>query len=138
MLREYVTIGMQVRVSPNYLAGVTESQAVSRRGKTGIVKSLSNPYMAVLVEGEREVAFISPSEMEPLLEVPLVPEVDNSFFMVYGVGGGAPAVKHTTEVKAETEALRLSKLNPNKEFVVLKAITSIVYKSEPKLIRTKL
>lgn len=44
------------------------------------------------------------------------------FWMVYGIGRGAPTYRHETKDSAVKEACRLSLANPGSEFVVLKAI----------------
>lgn len=41
------------------------------------------------------------------------------FWMVYGIGQGAPTVRHATETKALSEAQRLAKSNPDVKFCVM-------------------
>lgn len=44
------------------------------------------------------------------------------FWMVYGLGYRAPAVRHKTEQSAIDEAKRLARMNPEVEFFVLEPI----------------
>ena len=46
---------------------------------------------------------------------------ESKFWMVYGHGRGAPAVRHHTKESAHAEASRLAANNPGSLFVVLKA-----------------
>jgi hypothetical protein len=52
----------------------------------------------------------------------LSPADDNTFWMVFGEGAGAPTYKHNTEVGARTEANRLATLNSGRRFFVLEAV----------------
>lgn len=44
------------------------------------------------------------------------------FWMVYGLGRGAPRAMHATREKAATEASRLATVYPGETFVVLAAV----------------
>ncbi len=44
------------------------------------------------------------------------------FWMVYGMGQGAPTVRHDTTESAITEARRLARLNPGTTFIVLASV----------------
>lgn len=48
------------------------------------------------------------------------------FWMVYGVGQGAPTARHATPTIARDEAKRLARANPDITFVVLEAIGAVV------------
>jgi len=45
-----------------------------------------------------------------------------AFYMVYGEGGRAPAVRHQSRAAAVTEATRLAANNPGQKFYVLQAL----------------
>lgn len=47
------------------------------------------------------------------------------FWMIYGIGQGAPTMRHESYEIALAEAKRLARHNPDVEFVVLQAITSV-------------
>lgn len=51
---------------------------------------------------------------------------DNTFWMVYGAGQGAPTHRHPTEDLARQEAQRLARTSPGIKFYVLKSICSAV------------
>lgn len=44
------------------------------------------------------------------------------FWMVYSPQGHAPTYKHWSRESADTEAVRLAKMNPGRQFFVLKAM----------------
>ncbi len=44
---------------------------------------------------------------------------ERKFWMVYGLGHGAPTVRHKSEFSAINEAKRLARINPDVEFYVL-------------------
>jgi hypothetical protein len=48
------------------------------------------------------------------------------FWMVYGMGQGAPTVRHASEEAAVAEATRLARRNPDVAFVVLAATHSVL------------
>lgn len=50
--------------------------------------------------------------------VPKLPK----FWMVYGIGQGAPTQRHETKERAQNEARRLASVAPGKTFVVLAAV----------------
>lgn len=47
------------------------------------------------------------------------------FWMVYGLGQGAPTWKHRSAHEATKEAERLARANPGKTFIVLEAIGAV-------------
>lgn len=47
------------------------------------------------------------------------------FWMVYGVGQGAPTYQHPSPHAAKTEAERLARSYPGKTFVILEAIATV-------------
>lgn len=47
------------------------------------------------------------------------------FWMVYGIGAGAPTYQHETEQSAVNEAKRLARSAPGRTFVVLEAVGAI-------------
>jgi hypothetical protein len=63
------------------------------------------------------------------LETHVVPSVER-FYMVYGIGRGAPTYRHPTKESAHKEAQRLSEANPGTSYVVLKA-TKAYHASKP-------
>lgn len=48
------------------------------------------------------------------------------FWMIYGIGSGAPTVMHPTKDSAVGEAKRLARNNPDIVFVVLESIAAAV------------
>jgi hypothetical protein len=50
----------------------------------------------------------------------------NPFWMVYGIGEGAPTARHDTEASAIAEASRLARNNPGVTFCVLAATHAVV------------
>lgn len=48
------------------------------------------------------------------------------FWMVYGIGQGAPNVMHDTPLQARDEAKRLARNNPGVVFIILEAIGGCV------------
>lgn len=53
-----------------------------------------------------------------------MPQTQAKFWMVYGIGEGAPRVQHWTKADAEREAERLAIKNPGTTFVVLSAVNA--------------
>ncbi len=51
---------------------------------------------------------------------------DEPFFMVYGVGQGAPTARHRFREDAEAEAKRLARANPDTSFVVLESVSAVI------------
>ncbi|OMQ42040.1 hypothetical protein [Ensifer sp. 1H6] len=47
------------------------------------------------------------------------------FWMVYGLGQGAPRYEHLSKAGAQIEAARLAKANPGVTFVVLAAVDAV-------------
>lgn len=47
---------------------------------------------------------------------------DGRFWMVWNVNGRAPTVAHPSEEAANNEAIRLARVAPGQEFVVLQAL----------------
>ena len=45
----------------------------------------------------------------------------NQFWLVWNIGGGAPTVRHDTEMRAIHEAERLARANPGQQFAVMEA-----------------
>ena len=48
----------------------------------------------------------------------------HKFWMIYGMGRGAPTYRHETREAAEQEAQRLAQVSPGTRFVVLAAVAS--------------
>lgn len=48
------------------------------------------------------------------------------FWMVYGIGQGAPTHRHSSKQAALNEASRLARLNSGVAFVVLEAVTGVI------------
>ena len=48
------------------------------------------------------------------------------FWMVYGMGQGAPTVRHASEEAAVAEASRLARRDPDVAFVVLRSTHSVL------------
>lgn len=47
------------------------------------------------------------------------------FWMIYGVGQGAPTIRHESKGQALDEAKRLARNNPGITFVILEAVTAV-------------
>lgn len=47
---------------------------------------------------------------------------EHKFWMVYGIGQGAPTVRHWSKDAARKEAQRLAECNPGVTFIVLAAV----------------
>lgn len=49
----------------------------------------------------------------------------NPFWMIYGIGCGAPTHRHANEGDAKREAERLARSSPGTTFVILEAIAAV-------------
>lgn len=103
--------------------------------KPGEIVSLSNETVAVRFheQGPQCAGSINgvKAEQEAYgLEAPPSNKV-RKFWMVHRIGSFGMLYQHPTQARAEAEAQRLARLNPDADFVVLEAVTNFRYELPP-------